>query len=248
MKNYQLPNIGGFTIAKKLTVKLVQELRSGIFKDATRLPSEVELSEHFGVSRSVIRDVLAELEGEGYVERGRGVGTVVNRKIVNLPSRMDTKFEYNDLIRAMGDIPSTSHVRLLEKPADATLASTLQVDKAEPLIVCEKRVNASGKPVIYSFDLLPKAFFGRKDWRQINWADPIFEILQEHCGIEVDSFISQLKATCPQPDVRQKLNVKDGEALILLDEVGYYKLHRPILQTTAYYTNYFEFCLLRRNF
>lgn len=248
MRDYQLPNMGGSTIAKRLTVKLLHELRAGDFKAVRRLPSEVELAERFGVSRSVIRDVLADLEGEGYVERGRGVGTVVNRQIVELKSRLDMKFEYNDLIRAAGCTPSTDAVRLYQKQADDYLAEKLAVDVGEPLIVCEKRVNASGKPVIYSFDHLPEALFERLEWRTLDWAAPVFDILLDNCGIEVDSSISRVSAMMGPEDIRKRLNAAEGEALMLLDEVGYYKLNRPILHSLGYYTNYFDFALLRRNF
>lgn len=248
MRDYQLPNMGGSTIAKRLTVKLLEELRTGDFKAVKRLPSEVELAERFGVSRSVIRDVLADLEGEGYVERGRGVGTVVNRQIVELKSRLDMKFEYNDLIRAAGCTPSTDAVRLYQKPADEFLADKLDVDLDEPLIVCEKRVNASGKPVIYSIDHLPAVLFERLDWRMLDWAAPVFDLLSENCGIVVDSSISRVSAIVGPADVRARLDAAEGEALMMMDEVGYYKLHRPILHSLGFYTSFFDFALLRRNF
>ena len=248
MKEYLLPNMGGSTMAKRLTVRLLEELRSGEFKDVKRLPSEVELAERFGVSRSVIRDVLADLEGEGYVERGRGVGTVVNRQIVELKSRLDMKFEYNDLIRAAGCTPSTDGVQLYQKPADEFLADKLDVDEGEPLIVCEKRVNASGMPVIYSIDHLPLALFERLDWRALDWGAPVFDILLERCGIEVDSFISRVSAVPVPEGVSKKLALQPSDAVMMLDEVGYYKLNRPILHSLGFYTNYFDFALLRRNF
>ena len=114
MKNdYQLPNMGGVTIANRLTVKLMDELRSGEFAGVVRLPSEMELAEKYGVSRSVIRDVMSNLEREGYVERGRGVGTVVNRDIVKLNNRLDLKFEYNDLILGAGAQPGCDSVKVM---------------------------------------------------------------------------------------------------------------------------------------
>ncbi len=95
MGEYQLPNRGGHTIARRLSVKLLEELRGGVFQHAVRLPSEVELAERYGVSRSVIRDALADLEGEGFVERGRGVGTVVNRQIVGLKNPISMGLDAN---------------------------------------------------------------------------------------------------------------------------------------------------------
>lgn len=247
-KEYQLPNMGGNTLAKRLTVQLIQELRSGIYATAARLPSEVELAEQLGVSRSVIRDMLADLEREGYVERGRGVGTMINRQIVKLNNRLDLKLEYYDLIRGAGAVPSTDSVRLYQKNAEGNVAERLQVDEGEPLVVCEKRVFASGKPVIYSIDHLPLALFADSNWKLYDWSAPVFDLLEKHCGIVVDSSICQLTAVNGSPPIRERLEVEENEALILLEEVGYYKLNRPILHSYGFYTNYFEFALLRKKF
>ena len=248
IKDYRLPNMGGFTIANRLTAKLMVELREGDFATVQRLPSEVELAERYGVSRSVIRDVLANLEREGYVERGRGVGTMVNRQIVALHSRLDLKFEYNDLVRAAGATPGTDQVILYEKQADDDIAEKLEVDVGSSLLVCEKRVLASGVPVIYSIDHLPKALFSRKKWREYDWSSPVFELLETHCGIAVDTNITRLTAVCGPATLREKLAMKADEAMIFLEEVGYYKLSKPILHSYGYFTNFFEFTMLRKKF
>ena len=99
---YELPHLGGKLMSTQVSALLIRELSEGVFQQADRLPSEVELSERLGVSRTVIRDALSDLEREGLIERVRGIGTVINREIVNLTSRLDLKFEYNELIRAAG--------------------------------------------------------------------------------------------------------------------------------------------------
>ena len=50
------------------------------------------------MSRTVVRDALSELEREGYIERVRGIGTVINRNVVTLRRRMDQKFEFNLIV------------------------------------------------------------------------------------------------------------------------------------------------------
>jgi GntR family transcriptional regulator len=247
-KEYRMPNMGGPTISTRLTVQLMDELRCGAFQDTARLPSEVELAERYGVSRSVIRDVLANLEREGYVERARGVGTVVNRQIVRLNNRLDLKFEYNHLISAAGAVPSTDHVTLYQREADDHVAEQLNVDVNTPLIVCEKRVLASGRPVIYSIDYLPEALFENHDWRAFDWAAPVFDLLWEYSGIAVDASITSLSAVMGPKPVRSSLKVAEDEALILLDEVGTYKLTRSIMYTCCFYTNYFNFTMMRKKF
>lgn len=245
-QHYEMPHMGGNTISTKLFARLVHELREGEFSKVDRLPSELELAEHFGVSRSVIRDVLSNLEREGFVERGRGIGTIVHRSIVKLKNRLDLKYEYNQLIVAAGAQPGTDHVHLCEKSADANLARRLEIEEGETVIVCEKRLLANGAPVIYSIDHLPKRLFGKLDYRQISWDTPIFDILEEKLGIVVDTDIASIKAVNGSPEIREKLKLPQQEALMLIDEVGYYKLSRPILQTYGYYTNFFDFTMLRK--
>ncbi len=247
-KEYRLPNMGGPTISTRLARRLIVELGEGVFADAKRLPSEVEMAERFGVSRSVIRDVLAELEREGYVERGRGVGTIINREIVRLDNRLDLKFEYFDLIRAAGAQPSVDHVKLYQLPADEGLAEKLSLDVGAPLIVCEKRILAGGVPVIYSVDHLPEMMFAYTDWRKLDWAVPVFDLLEEQSGIAVNTNITRIKAVQGPAPVRQMLQAGEDEALIMLDEIGYYKLSRPIIHSYGFYTNYFEFTMLRKKF
>ena len=247
-KEYRLPNMGGPTISTRLAKRLIYELGEGVFANAKRLPSEVEMAERFGVSRSVIRDVLAELEREGYVERGRGVGTIINREIVRLNNRLDLKFEYFDLIRAAGAQPSADHVKLYQLAADEGMAEKLSLDVGAPLIVCEKRILAGGVPVIYSVDHLPEMMFAYTDWRKLDWSVPVFDLLEEQSGIAVNTNITRIKAVQGPAPVRQMLQVCEDEALIMLDEIGYYKLSRPIIHSYGFYTNYFKFMMLRKKF
>lgn len=243
-----LPSMGGSTIAAKLTRRLIKELQSGEYANQDKLPAEVELAEHYGVSRSVIRDVLANLEREGFIERGRGIGTTIHREIINLNNRLDLKFEYNELVRDRGREPSSDSIKLYEKPAEKDLAGRLHIPAGATVLVREKRVLASGEPVIYSIDHVPLELFSRVDYRTLDWMRPIFDLLEEACGIVVDTDISRIAASNGPPEVRKKLEVPEGEALLFMDGVGYYKLSYPIIQTYGYYTNFFDFTMLRKKF
>ena len=70
--------LGGAVISDRIVAALLQELRTGRYADADRLPAEVDLAAQLGVSRTVIRDALSEMERAGYIERVRGIGTVVH--------------------------------------------------------------------------------------------------------------------------------------------------------------------------
>lgn len=246
MPNFDLPNMGGPTLATRLIKTMIRELKTGSFKACDRLPSETELAEKFNVSRSVIRDVMSILEQKGFVERVRGIGTTIHRDIVNLENRLDLKYEYYELIQNAGYRPSCDKVRLYEKPAEPELAAKLGIKPGKNVICCEKRVLASGTPVIYSYDFLPETILSHINYKMLDWAEPVFNLLEEHCGITVDVSVAKLLATTGTPQAREMLCTGEGEALMLLDEVSYYKLSCPIIQTNAYYTNFFGFTMLRK--
>jgi DNA-binding GntR family transcriptional regulator len=56
---------------------LKTEIARGDYEIGTKLPTEFELCRRFGVSRSTIRQALAQLELAGVVKRRRGSGTTV---------------------------------------------------------------------------------------------------------------------------------------------------------------------------
>lgn len=56
---------------------LEERIRGGVFRPGDRLPSETELEQEFGVSRTVVREGLQALKSRGMLESRRGSGTYV---------------------------------------------------------------------------------------------------------------------------------------------------------------------------
>lgn len=245
---YKLPRLGGRLISTRVSALLIKELKEGAFSACERLPSEVELSERLGVSRTVIRDALSDLEREGLIERVRGIGTVINRSIVKLNNRLDLKVEYNELIRDSGYRPGVDSISIRLEHCDETTAEKLQIDIGQQVIVCEKRILAGDIPVIFSIDYLPLSLFDGMNYMDIDWSMPIFDILDHYCGLIVVTDIAKVYATNATPAIRTKLALKEGAALMMLDEIGYCKLSRPVMCSYEYYTNFFEFTMLRKKF
>jgi GntR family transcriptional repressor for pyruvate dehydrogenase complex len=58
-------------------------------KPGARLPSELEMSGRFGVSRTVIREAVSRLKSEGLVESRQGCGVFVRDRNMHAPFRID---------------------------------------------------------------------------------------------------------------------------------------------------------------
>jgi len=57
--------------------RIADGIRSGVFVPGSALPNEIELGEHLGVSRTVVREALMLLEEDGLIVTRRGVGRFV---------------------------------------------------------------------------------------------------------------------------------------------------------------------------
>ena len=130
--------------------------------------------------------------------------------------------------------------------ASGELAQSLEVEPGADLICIRKRVLADSTPVIYSINYLPRALLGRQDYTKLDLSGSIFEVLERDCGQQVSSTVAHIKAACPDEAIRTAMQLDAGEAMLLLDEVCYTRLCRPVLRALSYYTNFFDFSILRK--
>ena len=80
----------------------------------------------------------------------------------------------------------------------------------------------------------------------IDFTRPIFNILDEACGIQVSSTITHLRAAMGDPAVRHALALQRDQALLELSETCYSRLCRPVLRCRTFYTDFFDFALVRK--
>lgn len=64
-------------LATALTARLRSEIIEGRLRAGDRLPTEADLSSDYGVSRTVVREAIADLRAEGLARSIRGSGTFV---------------------------------------------------------------------------------------------------------------------------------------------------------------------------
>ena len=65
------------TLVGKVSEALREAIRSGEFAPGDKLPSEAQLTEHHGVSRTVVREAIALLRNDGLVLPRQGAGVFV---------------------------------------------------------------------------------------------------------------------------------------------------------------------------
>jgi DNA-binding FadR family transcriptional regulator len=74
---------------QELTQRLAAEILSGRLAPGARLPTEQELSQTTGVSRTVVREAVAALRADGLVITRQGLGAFVPADVQRRPFRID---------------------------------------------------------------------------------------------------------------------------------------------------------------
>jgi GntR family transcriptional repressor for pyruvate dehydrogenase complex len=67
---------------------LTQQIESGERSLGSRLPTEEQLAQEFGVSRTVVREGIARLKGDGLVVTRQGLGAFVAETFSHVPFRL----------------------------------------------------------------------------------------------------------------------------------------------------------------
>lgn len=224
-------------LSDKVTRQLLEELRYGRYSAERRLPPEVVVAQHLGVSRNLLRDCLSALEREGFISRKRGVGTIINKHVLDVKVRMDLEEEFLGMVRTAGYAPDVSYVKNSYTTADAEVARHLGLEKGAPVFLSIRLITADGRPVIYCEDYVPKALVKHPGYKPGNPKAPIFDFLENACESEVYMDITEVRPVSATEQLAAELGVAPGAAVLYMDEVGYDFFGSPVLNSREYYVD-----------
>lgn len=79
--------VAGTGDRRPLVERVTDLLRGEGVKVGDRFPTEKELCERFGASRTAVRSAIAQMEGQGLIGKGAGRG----REVLSLPAGRETR-------------------------------------------------------------------------------------------------------------------------------------------------------------
>lgn len=202
--------------------------------EAGRIPSETDLANELGVSRTTIRDALSRLELEGAVYRKQGAGTFVNEAGLQIKTRLEEIWGYEAMLEAHGYTPSTRIISVETEPAHAKIAQDLNLPDPAQLLVIQKLFLADSQPVILTFNHLPLNLI-KLPYTRADFNLPMYQFLPQFCQQYLTYYLSEIVPLSASAELADILHLQPNKALICFEEIGYNQDNEPILKAYSYF-------------
>jgi GntR family transcriptional regulator len=196
------------------------------------LPGEHRLCEQYGVSRTVVRQALAQLENDGVIARVKGKGTFVARQKVPEALVHTLAGLYQEVAARGGRVHSRVFRQRVE-PATGEAADALRLSPGQDVVVIERLRFVDGEPWSLSTTWMPLEV-GRHALGADLADRSLYGLLAAH-GIRAARGVRSAEASVANPERARHLDVAVGGPLLVLRSVSFDADDRPIEFFVAYH-------------
>jgi GntR family transcriptional regulator len=223
-------NRSGAPPYQQIAAMLRDAISSGRITPGERLPSEAELTSHFGVARMTARQALQELRGEGLIhaEQGKGVFVRPNVPIRRLASdrfarkhRADGKAAFSAEAEKSGFTPGVDRIRITREPASDPIAERLRIEPGSLVVVRARRYLANGHPVETATSYIPAAFAEGTPIDQPDTGPGGIYARLEETGHVLARFTEEVGARMPTPAERETLELNESVPILTVVRTAY---------------------------
>ncbi len=198
----------------------------GNLKPGEQLPSEAQLCQAFGVSRTVVRQALEDLVNQGLVYRQKGKGTFVARPKIREGLAQKLTGFYQDMVER-GLKPVTKVLELKVIPASGPLAEHLRLKPGAEVINIVRLRYVNDEPIVYVTTYIPYASCPGLLTQDLSNVS-LYALLEQKYGLEVARGKRTLEAIAATEQDARLLGIKPGDPIFLLQSTSYLGNGQPI--------------------
>lgn len=209
--------------------QITEAIMLGKWPAGTVLPSEVALSQLFGVAVGTVRRALADLTNEGFLSRRRKTGTVVTGRTPQHSLRFF--FQYFRLHGLDGSLQNSESLILSLNHVEGTESECAQLQIAEgaDVIRIHRLRSVGGQPVMHEVLVLPSANLPDFPVKPEEVPHLLYMFLLEKYGIRISAVREQLGADLASAQDAELLGLECPAAVLTIDEVAYDQSAVPVL-------------------
>jgi GntR family transcriptional regulator len=193
---------------------LVEEIESRR-REGDLLPSESALCRQYSLSRTVVRQALAELEGDGLVHKVKGKGTYVTGRALT-PSFVQHWLGFHESLVHAGHTVRSKIIDLRTEPCGVALAKLVEVGVGEAVVRLGRVRSVDGRPVQVVRTALPSRLFpGLEDLDMTDCS--LYQVLADTYGVRPATGKRAIDATALSREDARYLGVAEGEPALRVE-------------------------------
>lgn len=217
----------------QLAAILRDGIEAGRWQPGDALPSEPELCQLYGLSRTAVRQALGELVVEGLVRREKGRGTFVRHPAVATLVVQELR-GFLDEIERGGRRVDTLVLRQEIVPVPPAVASALGVPKRGDVLAIDRIRSVGGEPVVAVRTHLPLPRFADLVDADL-LRDGLYRTLAARHGVDPIVGHRRVQAVAADQEQASLLGVQPGAPVLEVTGVGVDATGDPFEHFVAWY-------------
>lgn len=221
----------GVALWRQIEQQLAEDVTAGIYPEGSRLPTEPELSERFGVNRHTLRRAVSGLVEQGLLRVEQGRGTFVQEHVVDYLIGKRTRF--SEIITKQHRNPAGRLLRAHEFDADQAVANGLKLKAGTPCILLETLNDVDGRPLSISSNYFPAKRF--PDLIPV-YAETrsITKALTHHGAGDYTRRTTKVMARLPEAEDAKALKQPASKPVLVVESINVDEQNQPV-----------QFCIAR---
>lgn len=188
------------------------------------IPTERSLAAEFDVSRTTVRQALADLTVEGRLLRVQGKGTFAAEPKVAQRLQLSS---YTEDMRAQGREPSSKLIDISEIPAEGELTTLLGVRSGAKVLRMQRLRLADNEPMAIETTHLPLGRFrGLRKYLQPGGS--LYQVLRDRFDVEMGHAEETIETALAGPHEAELLGADVGMPMLLLSRHSFDTAERPV--------------------
>jgi GntR family transcriptional regulator len=217
-------------VFRQISDHLREAIQGGRLREGDQLPSEAQLGEHYGVTRTTARHALDVLKAEGLVVSEHGRGVFVRRRPVvrRLASdrfarrhRERGKAAFTVEVEGAGSTPSVDQIEVTEERPPPDVAERLGLSGKAKVIVRSRRYLIDGHPVELATSYIPSSLARGTAIAEKNTGPGGIYARLEDMGHQLDHYAEETRARMPLPEEVKALALAPGVPVFHLIRTAY---------------------------
>ncbi|TDV40778.1 GntR family transcriptional regulator [Actinophytocola oryzae] len=188
------------------------------------IPTERSLAAEFDVSRTTVRQALADLTVEGRLLRVQGKGTFAAEPKVAQRLQLSS---YTEDMRAQGREPSSKLIDISEIPAENELTTLLGIRSGAKVLRMQRLRLADGEPMAIETTHLPLGRF-RGLRKYLAPGGSLYQVLRDRFDVEMGHAEETIETALAGPHEAELLGADVGMPMLLLSRHSFDTAERPV--------------------